>query len=123
MRDDILNERFDYQGDIKRVYDAAWRDVEGETEVRRVLAYVARAEGPLDPELIGEVQNVIRRLATTTNMTMLMVTHEMRFAREISDRVVMFDKGQVVERGTPEEIFGNPQEARTRQFLDSVTQH
>src|SRR5699024_10666423 len=55
----------------------------------------------LDPELVGEVQNVIRRRAQTTNMTMLMVTHEMRFAREISDRVVMFDKGQVVEQGPP----------------------
>ncbi|MGO1538489.1 MAG: ectoine/hydroxyectoine ABC transporter ATP-binding protein EhuA [Leucobacter sp.] len=77
----------------------------------------------LDPELIGEVQNVIRRLATTTNMTMLMVTHEMRFAREISDRVVMFDKGQVVEKGAPEEFFSNPKEERTRQFLESVTQH
>ena len=54
-RDDILNERFDYQGDIKRVYDAAWRDIEGDAEVRRVLAYVARAEGPLDPELIDTI--------------------------------------------------------------------
>ncbi|WP_427869968.1 ectoine/hydroxyectoine ABC transporter ATP-binding protein EhuA [Leucobacter luti] len=77
----------------------------------------------LDPELIGEVQNVIRRLATTTNMTMLMVTHEMRFAREISDRVVMFDQGQVVEQGPPEQIFGAPREDRTRRFLEAVTGH
>ncbi|WP_083451509.1 ectoine/hydroxyectoine ABC transporter ATP-binding protein EhuA [Leucobacter celer] len=77
----------------------------------------------LDPELIGEVQNVIRRLATTTNMTMLMVTHEMRFAREISDRVVMFDKGQVVEQGPPSQIFENPESERTRQFLDAVIGH
>ena len=77
----------------------------------------------LDPELIGEVQNVIRRLATTTNMTMLMVTHEMRFAREISDRVVMFDQGQRVEAGPPEQIFENPKEERTRKFLEAVTAH
>lgn len=75
----------------------------------------------LDPELIGEVLGVIRRLATTTDMTMLMVTHEMRFAQEISDRVVMFDKGVVVEQGPPEEIFKNPQEDRTQRFLKAVT--
>ena len=74
----------------------------------------------LDPELIGEVLNVIRRLATTTDMTMLMVTHEMRFAQEISDRVVMFDKGVVVEQGPPEQIFKNPQQERTKQFLKVV---
>jgi len=74
----------------------------------------------LDPELIGEVLGVIRRLATTSSMTMLMVTHEMRFAREISDRVVMFDQGQVVEEGKPEQIFENPTEARTRKFLEIV---
>ena len=74
----------------------------------------------LDPELIGEVLNVIRRLATTTDMTMLMVTHEMRFAQEISDRVVMFDKGVVVEQGPPEQLFKNPQHERTRQFLKAV---
>jgi polar amino acid transport system ATP-binding protein len=74
----------------------------------------------LDPELIGEVLSVIRRLATTTSMTMLMVTHEMRFAREISDRVVMFDQGQVVEQGKPEQIFGNPTQERTKKFLEIV---
>jgi polar amino acid transport system ATP-binding protein len=56
-------------------------------------------------------------------MTMLMVTHEMRFAREISDRVVMFDKGQVVEQGPPSQIFENPESERTRQFLDAVIGH
>jgi polar amino acid transport system ATP-binding protein len=74
----------------------------------------------LDPELIGEVLNVIRDLATTTDMTMLMVTHEMRFAEEISDRVVMFDKGCVVEQGPPKEIFKTPTEERTRSFLSAV---
>jgi polar amino acid transport system ATP-binding protein len=74
----------------------------------------------LDPELIGEVLNVIRDLAHSTDMTMLMVTHEMRFAEEISDRVVMFDHGAVVEQGPPHEIFTNPTEERTRKFLHAV---
>lgn len=77
----------------------------------------------LDPELIGEVLGVIRRLATTSDMTMLMVTHAMRFAQEISDRVVMFDKGVVVEQGPPEQIFKNPQEERTERFLKAVTSY
>lgn len=77
----------------------------------------------LDPELIGEVLNVIRQLAKTTDMTMLMVTHEMRFAQEISDRVVMFDKGVVVEQGPPEQLFKNPQQERTQRFLQAVRQH
>lgn len=74
----------------------------------------------LDPELIGEVLNVIRELAHSTDMTMLMVTHEMRFAEEISDWVVMFDQGCVVEKGRPHEIFTNPAEERTRKFLSAV---
>jgi polar amino acid transport system ATP-binding protein len=74
----------------------------------------------LDPELIGEVLEVIRELATGTDMTMLMVTHEMRFAEEISDRVVMFDKGVVVEKGPPQQIFHDPKEERTRKFLRAV---
>ena len=74
----------------------------------------------LDPELIGEVLNVIRELAHSTDMTMLMVTHEMRFAEEISDRVVMFDNGVVVEQGAPSEIFKNPTHERTRKFLRAV---
>ncbi|WP_269429487.1 ectoine/hydroxyectoine ABC transporter ATP-binding protein EhuA [Sinomonas humi] len=76
----------------------------------------------LDPELIGEVLNVIRNLAQSTDMTMLMVTHEMRFAEEISDRVVMFDHGRAVESGAPEQIFKNPLEERTRTFLRAVLQ-
>ncbi|SFA91438.1 amino acid ABC transporter ATP-binding protein, PAAT family [Amycolatopsis marina] len=74
----------------------------------------------LDPELIGDVLNVIRDLATSTDMTMLMVTHEMRFAEEISDRVVMFDHGRAVEQGPPERIFKNPENERTREFLRAV---
>ncbi len=74
----------------------------------------------LDPELVGEVLGVLRDLAENTNMTMLLVTHEMGFAREIGDRVLMFDAGRVVEQGPPEQIFGDPQEQRTRDFLHAV---
>lgn len=71
----------------------------------------------LDPELVGEVLSVIQRLTEEHDLTMLLVTHEMEFARQISDRVCFFDKGVVVEQASPEEIFTNPQEVRTRDFL------
>jgi polar amino acid transport system ATP-binding protein len=74
----------------------------------------------LDPELVGEVLNVLRTLATETDVTMLLVTHEMEFAREIGDRVVMFDKGRVVEDAAPDELFNDPKEPRTREFLHAV---
>ena len=74
----------------------------------------------LDPELIGEVLNVIRELAHSTAMTMLLVTHEMRFAEEISDRVLMFDSGSVVESGPPSVIFQSPRHDRTQRFLQAV---
>lgn len=75
----------------------------------------------LDPELVGEVLEVIRDLAFNTSITMLFVTHEMRFARDIADNVIMFDRGQVVEQGSPEQIFDDPREQRTRDFLSKVT--
>jgi len=74
----------------------------------------------LDPELVGEVLNVIGRLAAEHELTMLLVTHEMRFAREVSDRVCFFDNGKIREQGKPEEIFTNPKEQRTRDFLKAV---
>jgi polar amino acid transport system ATP-binding protein len=74
----------------------------------------------LDPELVGEVLNVIARLASEHDLTMLLVTHEMRFAREVSDRVCFFDKGQMKEQGTPDELFTAPKEQRTRDFLKAV---
>ncbi|APO70400.1 ectoine/hydroxyectoine ABC transporter ATP-binding protein EhuA 3 (plasmid) [Rhizobium gallicum] len=74
----------------------------------------------LDPELVGEVLNVIRKLAAEHDLTMLMVTHEMRFAREISDRVCFFDKGRIREEGTPDQLFSQPREERTRDFLKAV---
>ena len=75
----------------------------------------------LDPELTGEVLKVIRQLADE-NMTMVIVTHEMSFARAVSDRVVFMDGGVIVEQGAPEEVFGNPQQDRTRQFLRHYSQ-
>jgi polar amino acid transport system ATP-binding protein len=74
----------------------------------------------LDPEVIGEVTQVIRRLVAEHNLTMLMVTHQMGFAKDISDRVCFFFGGRIEEQGTPEELFGNPQKERTQQFLSAV---
>jgi len=71
----------------------------------------------LDPELVGEVLNVIQRLASKHDLTILLVTHEMQFAKQISDRVCFFDKGKIVEQGPPEEVFSSPCEERTREFL------
>ncbi|WP_410869760.1 ectoine/hydroxyectoine ABC transporter ATP-binding protein EhuA [Nocardia sp. A7] len=74
----------------------------------------------LDPELVGDVLDVLRTIAETTDITMLIVTHEMRFAREVSDRVLMFDSGRIVEQGPPEQIFEAPTNERTRKFLEAV---
>ncbi len=73
----------------------------------------------LDPELVGEVLSVIRRLADA-GMTMIIVTHEVRFARDVADKVVFMDEGVVVEQGSPSEVLDNPQNARTRRFLNMV---
>ncbi len=73
----------------------------------------------LDPELVGEVLNVIRDLAKQ-DMTLLIVTHEMAFAREVADRVVFMDEGRIVEIDTPEKIFGSPSHERTKRFLGQV---
>ncbi|MCX7710608.1 MAG: amino acid ABC transporter ATP-binding protein [Clostridia bacterium] len=70
----------------------------------------------LDPELTVEVLKVIRKLAAE-HMTMVVVTHEMNFAREVADRVIFMDKGQIIEQGSPQEIFSNPSNERTRTFL------
>ncbi|AHI56761.1 amino acid ABC transporter ATP-binding protein [Listeria ivanovii] len=73
----------------------------------------------LDPEMVGEVLSVMKALAKE-GMTMVVVTHEMGFAREVADRVVFMDAGVIQEQGTPEEIFGNPQNDRTKDFLGKV---
>ncbi len=73
----------------------------------------------LDPELVGDVLDVMKNLAKA-GMTMIVVTHEMGFAKEVADRVVFIDKGQIVEVGTPSQVLDNPQEARTKAFLNKV---
>ncbi|MCR5088193.1 MAG: amino acid ABC transporter ATP-binding protein [Oscillospiraceae bacterium] len=70
----------------------------------------------LDPEIVGEVLDVMKSLAAG-GMTMVVVTHEMAFAKEVSDRVVFMDQGVILEEGSPAEVFGNPKNARTREFL------
>ncbi len=77
------------------------------------------ATSALDPELVGEVTSVMRQLAKD-GMSMMIVTHEMRFAREIADRVLFIDQGVIVEHGPPSAVFGSPQNARTQRFLSSV---
>ncbi len=73
----------------------------------------------LDPEMVGEVLEVMKQLADS-GMTMVVVTHEMGFAREVSDRVLFMEEGIIYEEGTPEEIFGSPQKPRTKDFLSKV---
>lgn len=73
----------------------------------------------LDPELVGEVLQVMKQLAKE-GMTMIVVTHEMGFAREVADRAVFMHDGQILEQGPPSEFFENPQHERTKQFLGSI---
>jgi polar amino acid transport system ATP-binding protein len=75
----------------------------------------------LDPELVGEVLDIIRDLKTG-GMTMIMATHEMAFAREVSDQVCFLDQGRIIERGTPDQVLDRPREERTRAFLSKVLQ-
>ena len=75
----------------------------------------------LDPELIGEVLEVMRQLALD-GMTMMVVTHEMGFAREVADRIVFMEKGYIVEEGSPDEMFNHPKFDRTREFLWKITE-
>jgi polar amino acid transport system ATP-binding protein len=74
----------------------------------------------LDPEMVGEVLDVLRELGKTTDMSMLLVTHEMGFARQFADRVAFMDGGRIVEADAPERLFGEPREERTKQFLRRV---
>ncbi len=76
----------------------------------------------LDPELVGEVLEVIRDLARE-GMTMMIVTHEMEFARDVADRAVFMDQGQIVEQGIPADLFGNPKHDRTKSFLSRLHNH
>ena len=87
--------------------------------MRPKLMLLDEVTSALDPELVGEVLNVIRELAAG-GMTMLIATHEMGFAREIANRVCFLDGGVILEHGPPEQIFSEPQEPRTRQFLQRI---
>ena len=73
----------------------------------------------LDPEMVGDVLQIMKKLAES-GLTMVIVTHEMAFAKEVSDRVIFMDKGIIAEEGHPDDIFGNPKEARTKEFLHRV---
>ena len=73
----------------------------------------------LDPEMVGEVLEVMKALARE-GMTMVVVTHEMGFAREVGDRVIFMDGGQILEEGTPDQIFNHPQNPRTQEFLSKL---
>ena len=77
------------------------------------------ATSALDPEMVGEVLTVMKDLAKE-GMTMIVVTHEMGFAKEVADRVLFMEEGIIYEDGTPEEIFDNPKEKRTQEFLSKV---
>ncbi len=89
--------------------------------LRPRLMLLDEVTSALDPELVAEVLNVIRELAAS-DMTMLIATHEMAFAREVADRVVFLDGGVIVEEGPPEQIFSAPVEPRTRQFLQRIVE-
>jgi len=86
------------------------------------IMFFDEATSALDPELVGEVTEVMRGLARD-GMTMVVVTHEMGFARKTADRVVFMDKGVIAEQGAPEQIFVDPQNPRTQQFLSRVLEH
>ena len=73
----------------------------------------------LDPEMVGEVLDVMKALAKS-GITMVCVTHEMGFAKEVASRIIFIDKGKIAEDGTPEEVFGNPKNARLREFLSKI---
>ena len=76
----------------------------------------------LDPEIVGEVLGILRHIAETTDITMLIVTHEMQFAREVGDRVIFMDDGRIVEQGKPTDVLDRPREERTRRFLRRTLQ-
>jgi polar amino acid transport system ATP-binding protein len=93
--------------------------------IARALAMVPKvmlfdeATSALDPEMVGEVLEVMKTLAQE-GMTMVVVTHEMGFAREVGDRVIFMDEGRTVEEGAVEQIFSNPQQERTKQFFSQI---
>ena len=80
------------------------------------------ATSALDPEIVGEVLSVMRKLVDD-GMTMLVVTHEMGFVRQVADRVIFMDEGKIVEEGPPSQLFDNPKHPRTKDFLSAILSH
>ena len=77
----------------------------------------------LDPEMINEVLEVMKSLAADMEMTMMVVSHEMGFAREVADRIIFMDQGEIVEEGPPEHFFSTPSHERTKRFLSKILHH
>ena len=86
----------------------------------RQNACLSEPTSSLDPELVTGILDVLRKLAREHRRTMLIVTHEMRFAQEVADRVLFMDEGVIIEEGTPEKIFSNPSQERTKRFLEQL---
>ena len=93
----------------------------GKSTTVRCMNFLEEPTSALDPETIQEVLDVMVRLAHEKNITMVVVTHEMGFARQMADRVVFMADGQILEEGTPEHFFTNPKNKRVRQFLGKIT--
>ena len=94
--------------------------VDGARQNYQRTGHFANGSFFLDPELVGEVLDVMKGLALDFKTTMIVVTHEMGFAREAADRVLMMDDGRIIEDGTPEHFFEAPREERTKQFLSAI---
>ena len=92
----------------------------GKSTTVRCMNFLEEPTSALDPETIQEVLDVMVRLAHEKNITMVVVTHEMGFARQVADRVVFMADGQILEEGTPERFFTNPKNERVRQFLGKI---
>ena len=92
----------------------------GKSTTVRCMNFLEEPTSALDPETIQEVLDVMVRLAHEKNITMVVVTHEMGFARSVADRVVFMADGQILEEGTPEHFFTNPKSERVRQFLSKI---
>ena len=92
----------------------------GKSTTVRCMNFLEESTSALDPETIQEVLDVMVRLAHEKNITMVVVTHEMGFARQVADRVVFMADGQILEEGTPEHFFTNPKNERVRQFLGKI---
>ena len=92
----------------------------GKSTTVRCMNFLEEPTSALDPETIQEVLDVMVRLAHEKNITMVVVTHEMGFARQVADRVVFMADGQIIEEGTPEHFFTNPKNERVRQFLGKI---